>query len=95
MDLDVAHNFDITALASAITIASPIKTGSALNREEIILRIKDNSTARALTWNTIFRGVGVDLPTTTVVGKEMYAQIMYNDTDIKWDVTDVKIEDAV
>ena len=51
-----------------------------------MIRIKDNGTARALTFGTKYRGIGITLPTTTVASKTMYLGMIYNATDDKWDV---------
>lgn len=75
----------ITAQDAAATIAAPL--GNPTNTQTLILRIQDNGTARALTWNSIYRaGTGIALPTTTVVNKMMYVGFMYNDIDVKWDL---------
>ena len=74
----------LTALAAAAAFAAP--SGTPTQAQRITIRIKDNGTARALTWNAIYRGVGVSLPTTTVVGKTLYLGMSYNSTDTKWDV---------
>ena len=81
----------VTAQAAALTIAAP--TGSPVQGRKLIIRIKDNATARALTWNAIFRVIGVTLPTTTVISKTMYIGCIYNSTDTKWDVVAV-VEEA-
>lgn len=77
-------DYIITAQAVALTIASP--TGTANNGEQFIIRIKDNGTARAITWNAIYRGIGVTLPTTTTANKTMYLGCKFNSTDTKIDV---------
>lgn len=69
---------------SAVTISGP--TGNPQNGYQLVYRIKDNGTARALTWNAIFRAIGVVLPTTTVANKTLYVACEYNATDSKWDV---------
>jgi hypothetical protein len=56
------------------------------------LRFKDNGVSRTLTWNAIYRAIGVTLPAATTAGKWMYIDMVYNSADTKWDVTDVKIE---
>ncbi len=87
-------SFDIeiqTALAGAVTVNSPTYT-STNQGDPRIMRIKDNGTARAITWNSIFRAVGVTLPTTTVLSKTLYVGVIYNSTDSKWDAIAVKQE---
>jgi hypothetical protein len=80
----------ITAQAAALTIAAP--TGTPIQGQKLIFRIKDNGTARGITWNAIFRIIGVTLPTTTVINKTTYVGCIYNSTDTKWDVVAVNRE---
>lgn len=84
----------ITALANALTINAD--AGSPLDGQKAVFRIKDNGTARALTWTTgsskAFRAVGVTLPTTTVVNKTVYVGCIYNAADSRWDAVAVAQE---
>lgn len=80
----------ITAQAAALTIASP--TGTPIQGQKLIFRIKDNGTARGITWNAIFRVIGTTLPTTTTINKTTYVGCIYNSTDTKWDVVVVNTE---
>lgn len=89
-DADAYEQFNITALAQAAAIGAP--TGTPEGGQKLIIRIKDNGTARALTWNAIYRSVGGTLPTTTVLGKTMYVGFIYNATDSKWDCVAVSTE---
>ena len=60
--------YNITALAGAATFAVP--SGSPVDAQKLMLRIKDNGTARALAWTTTpggYRVIGNTLPTTTVI----------------------------
>lgn len=79
-----------TALSQATTIAAP--SGSPVQGEKLVIRLKDNGTARALTWNAIYRAIGVTLPTTTVINKTVYCGFIYNSTDTKWDCVAVAQE---
>jgi len=74
----------ITALASALTIAAPY--GRATNLQPLIIRIKDNGTSRALTFNAVFRAGNLALPTATTISKEMYLGFFYNEEAVKWDL---------
>ncbi len=76
--------YAVTALAQAATIGAP--TGTPTDGQGLILRIKDNGTARALNYNAIYRVIGTSLPTTTVISKTIYIGCLYNAADIKWDV---------
>jgi len=73
----------ITAQAVALALANP--TGTAVQGESLIIRIKDNGTARAITYDTQYRAIGVTLPTTTIISKTLYLGFIYNSTDTKWD----------
>jgi len=82
-----ASNIDfnkVMAQAEALTIANP--NGTFVEGQSFILRIKDNGTARALTFDTKYRAIGITLPTTTTASKTMYLGIIYNATDDKFDV---------
>lgn len=84
---DTADHYTVTALAAAATIAAP--SGTPTDGQKLVIRIKDNGTARALTWNAIYRVVGTTLPTTTVVSKTVYIGCIYNSADAVWDVVAV------
>ncbi|TXH45953.1 MAG: hypothetical protein E6Q97_30620 [Desulfurellales bacterium] len=80
----------VTALATNLTINAP--TSTPVQGEVLIIRIKDNGTARTLTWNTIYRIVGVTLPAATVANKLLYVGFIYNADDAKWDAVLVRQE---
>lgn len=80
----------VTAQAAGLTIAAP--TGTPTPMQGLIIRIKDNGTARALTWNAAFRAIGVTLPTTTVVNKTLYVGCIWNSDDSKWDAIAIAAE---
>lgn len=80
-----AASFDMyayTALAANLTINSP---SGAANGKRLMFRIKDNGTTRTLTWNAVFRAVGVDMPTSTTPSKVHYIGFIYNSAETKWD----------
>lgn len=82
---DTTDQYQLTALAVAAEFGAP--TGTPTDGQFLIIRVKDNGTARALTWNAIYRdGDDVELPTTTVLGKTMYLGFVYHNTDSKWDL---------
>lgn len=80
----------ITAQAAALTLANP--TGTWSQGKDLMIRIKDDGTARAITFDTKYRAIGVTLPTTTVISKTTYVGIIYNSTDDKFDVIGVTTE---
>lgn len=74
----------ITAQAAALALANP--TGTAIPGLGMVIRIKDDGTARSIAYGTQYRAMGVALPTTTVADKTLYLAMIYNDTDTAWDV---------
>ncbi len=76
--------FTVTALAAA-TATFAVPSGTALEGDTLLIRIKDNGTARILAWNAIYRIIGTTLPLITVLGKTLYLLFVYNFTDTKWD----------
>jgi len=80
----------LAGLNQGTTIAAP--SGTPTDGQPLTIRITDDGTARALTWNAIWHAVGVVLPTVTVVGKVIYVGAMYNAALAKWDVIAVTQE---
>lgn len=74
----------ITAQAVGLTLANP--TGTFVEGQALMIRIKDNGTARTIAFGTNYRAIGITLPTTTIVSKVMYLGVIYNAQDSKWDV---------
>lgn len=87
---DTTDQYELTALTEGATFAEP--TGTPTNGQGLIIRIKDNGTARTLAWNAIYRAIGVTLPSTTVISKTLYVGCVYNSADSKWDVIAVQQE---
>jgi hypothetical protein len=83
-NISIHNQVSFTALAEDLTLQNP--TGTPTQGEKLIIRIKDDGYARALTFGTQYRAMGVALPTTTVVSKTMYLGFIYNSTDTKWDL---------
>lgn len=67
---------DITAIAQAFTIANP--SGTPTNFQSLVIRIKDNGTARAFTWGNGYVAGGAPLPTTTILSKILTLGFFYN-----------------
>ena len=83
----------ITAQAAALTLAVP--TGTLVQGQALMIRIKDDGTARGITWTSGtggYRAIGVTLPTTTVISKTTYVGLIYNSTDSLWDAIGVTTE---
>lgn len=77
--------YDVTALAVPATINVPSFTPQ--NGMSMVLRIKDNGTARALTFASGYSNVsGLDTPTTTVANKLLTIGAIYNSATSKWEI---------
>lgn len=86
-NLDTDDSVVITAQAVGLTIANP--TGTKRDMYEFTIRIKDNGTARAISFGTEYRVMEITLPTTTVISKYMFLQCCVNSVDTKIDVVAV------
>ena len=79
------NEYYITALEEEATFAAP--SGTPVNGNTLVIRVKDNGTARVLNWNAIYVGTyDKTLPTTTVLGKTMYLGFVYNSANSKWEL---------
>lgn len=88
LDVSTTDIFVITAQAGALKFNNP--SGTPVQGEKLLVRIKDNATARALTYDTQFRASSdLALPATTVLSKTLYMLFIYNSTDTKWDLLSV------
>lgn len=88
--IDNFDQMEMTGISVAMTIGAPI--GTPTSGQLYSIRLKDNGTARALTWNAAWRSVGSNLPTTTVLGKTIYLLFRYNSTDSVWDLISTALE---
>lgn len=85
-----SHQYNLTALAANATFGAP--TGTPVDGGTLMLRVKDNGTARTLAFNAAFRALGVTLPTTTTANKTLYIGCRWNAADSKWDVLATGVE---
>jgi hypothetical protein len=76
------NEYYLTALAANATFAEP--SGTPANGNTLLIRIKDDGTARDLDWNAIYDGTMEDLPTTTTISKTMYLGFIYDSAKTKW-----------
>ena len=80
----------ITAQAAPLLLANPSGTWS--QGQAAVIWIKDNGTARAITYGSNILAWGVTLPTTTVVSKWLSLGFWYNSITAKWYVVSVNQE---
>ena len=83
---DTTDLFVAEGLTGSIALASP--SGTPVNGQKLLIKLKDDGVARSVTWTTStggYRAVGTTLPTTTVLSKTTYIGCVYNSTDLFWD----------
>ena len=90
LSVATCDQFEITAQAGALKFNNP--GGTPVGGNKLIIRIKDDGTAKALTYDTQFRAMGNALPSTTVLSKTLYMGFIFNATDTKWDLVAVAQE---
>lgn len=82
-----SYDLIVISLSAALTINSP---GAGVEGQKQVFRLKDNGSPWGITWNAIFRAVGVVMPTATIAGKTFYVGAVYNNVDSTWDVIAVE-----
>lgn len=82
VDVDTYDQYNITALAAAITGITV--TGAPADGQKLLLRIKDNGTARAITHGASFVSGPGTLLTTTVISKTHFESFVYDSVAAKW-----------
>jgi len=84
IDSDSYDVYTVTAQAEAVTFGAP--SGTPTSGQTLLIRILDNGTARAITWNAAFRAsTDLPLPATTVLSKTLYCGFIWNAAASKWD----------
>jgi len=84
IDTDAYDYVSITALAEDISSMSTNLSGTPINFQKLVFRIKDNGVARSINWGASFQAGTIGLPTTTIVGKTLLVGFMYDSVDAKW-----------
>lgn len=83
-DVDKFDKYFITNLSTSVTFGIP--AGAPTDGQLLVVRIKDNGSAKAISWNSIYRAcLSLGLPLTTT-GKTISIGFMYNAVDTKWDL---------
>lgn len=87
-DTDV---YSVTALAVPTSIAAP--TVTATDGKVLVLRIKDNGTSRAISWNAIYSNIsGLDALAATTANKWHVVCCMYSTAAVKWQIVSISTE---
>lgn len=74
----------ITALATAITSMTTNLTGTPVNFDMLLIRLKDDGTLRGITWGASFASSQATLPTTTVASKVTTVGLIWDSVKAKW-----------
>lgn len=90
INTDTCNQFTITAQAVAITSMTSGLSGTPADGEKLVVRIKDNGTAQAITYGASWRAIAVTLPTVTIPNGTLYIDAVYNSADSVWDVITVR-----
>lgn len=81
IDTDITDEYELSAMANATTFTV---TGTPTDGQTLVIRLKDNGTARALTWTMSGGVIGVTLPTTTVISKWSVVGFKYFSSTTSW-----------
>lgn len=84
VNTDACDCVNITALAAAITSMTSSLTGTPVDFDQLEYRIKDNGTARAITWGASFATGTGTLPTTTTLSKVLHVYFEWDAVQTKW-----------
>lgn len=84
VNTDACDAVSITALAVAITSMTTNLTGTPPNFGKLVFRIKDDGSARAITWGAKFAARTTALPTMTVAGKVLVVGFFYDTVPAVW-----------
>lgn len=88
---DIATQYNITSLSSDLSVLAP--TGNSKDGQKLIIRIYSNSSVnRNITWNSVYRPIGVSLPAATAISKTTYVGFLYNQEASTWDAVAVKTQ---
>ena len=81
---DNVDYYSITALAAAITSFTTNLSGTPTIGQTLWISIKDNGTARAITWGASFEASTIALPTTTVISTRLDVAFIWNEATSVW-----------
>lgn len=84
INTDNVDYYSITALAAAITSFTTNLSGTPTIGQTLWISIKDNGTARAITWGASFESSTIALPTTTVISTRLDVAFIWNEATSVW-----------
>lgn len=90
-NIDNYSVYELNAQATSLSLAAP--TGTPNDGDAMIIRIKDNGTTRAITYDAVYANIsGLDTLATTTVSKWHVLGIMYNAGVSKWQILSITTE---
>jgi hypothetical protein len=85
INTDTVDQFNITALATAVTSMTTNLSGTPTDGQKLMIRFKDNGSAQTITWGTSFQSSGVaTLLGSTVASKTHHVGFIYDSVAAKW-----------
>jgi hypothetical protein len=85
INTDTTDLFEITALAANVTSITTNLVGTPVDGQTLLVRIKDNGSARTITWGSSFKSSGTaTLLSTTVAGKQHTIGLAYDANASAW-----------
>jgi hypothetical protein len=84
INTDNVDYYSITALAAAITSFTTNLSGTPTIGQTLWISIKDDGTARAITWGASFESSTITLPTTTVISTRLDVAFIWNELTSVW-----------
>ena len=85
-NVSLSDMYIVNQLTGSLVFGNPI--GSPIDGQKLMFRIRDNGVTRTLTWSGSQYRASTDLPlpTATTAGKTLYAGLIYNVSESKWDL---------
>lgn len=90
IETDTYDAYEVYGLTQAITIKNHA-TSTPVNNKSLFIKIKDDGTPRAITFESNYRAIQT-LPTTTTASKWLYIGFIWNQTDSKFDCIATSVE---
>lgn len=84
LNTDIYTVLEITGLTTNITSFTTSLSGTPVDFQRLIIRIKDNGVARTITWGASFVSLGATLPLTTTISKTLTIGFLYSTLTGKW-----------
>lgn len=89
---ETSEQFNVIAQVGPLAIAAPGTLSNLLDGQDIWFRIKDNGIPTAISWDSIYRPIGVTLPVITAANKTIYVGAKWNEEIMQYDVVAVNRE---